>query len=373
VRPEYYQKYDVVRRRDFDPRPSVSQSDSISQRKLNDFICDLQYAVLQDQRAEDRQPSKKRKKGRPPDERAEAGQPPKKRRKVRPQAWQNILNLKYEDFDITEPEDILSLFENCCQLYETLHDVPKSDPYLVPNTEGQNESPDWERVRTLIFTASEAKKVLGLTSIDAKKTFLQDHLWRMNPFKGNEGTRYGQESEPLARRCYELYNQIFSDRKSYVETTGFHISQRDFVLGCSPDGIVKSPIKPDKLLEIKCPFLLKDEDSRKFDEILSKQQLATFPLMRLENGKITLKRTHAHYYQVQMAMDIMKLRTCDYVVWSSVFLVVIKVKYNDHFWAPLRTRLKDIHKELLLPEFWLMRTPRDLPPLEIRFRIVEEK
>lgn len=53
-----------------------------------------------------------------------------------------------------------------------------------------------------MFTASKAKEVLGLTSTERKTNYFRENLWRIGGFQGNEATRYGQNSEPEARKCY---------------------------------------------------------------------------------------------------------------------------------------------------------------------------
>jgi len=230
----------------------------------------------------------------------------------------------------------------------------------------QADSPQWKNLRRLLFTASEAHTILSLTSESAKMNFLRRYLWNIKPFKGNKATEYGKEKEPIARRCYELYNQLFVDRTGRVVTTGLMISKRFFVLGCSPDGIVESDVKPPKLVEIKCPYLLRDVHPRRFKEVLTKEQLKTFPLKRFTGGRIHLKVHHKHYYQVQMQMDIMKMTECDYVVWSELGILVINVPYDPEFWRPRRMELLRIYEELFAPEFWLMRTPRGLLPITLR-------
>jgi len=47
-----------------------------------------------------------------------------------------------------------------------------------------------------------------------------------------------------------------------------------------------------------------------------------------QDGKIQLKTSHPHIYQVQTAMDIMNLNECDYVVWTPYTLVIVSVTYS---------------------------------------------
>jgi len=188
-------------------------------------------------------------------------------------------------------------------------------------------------------------------------------------FEGNEATRYGEENEPNARKEYERLRQTHEDRTLFVETTGFWICQKFFMLGCSPDGIVRSQVSAPRLLEVKCPRILKDADPNQFDNVLTPLQLGNFPLTRDDEDRIKIKTTHSHYYQCQMGMDVMKMEDCDYVVWSRHGMVIIHISYDNVFWSPKRRELKKLHRIMLVPEYFLMRTPRNLLP--IKFEVVK--
>jgi len=136
------------------------------------------------------------------------------------------------------------------------------------------------------------------------------------------------------------------------------------MLGCSPDGIVRIPGQPLKLLEVKCPFVMREYDPNIFHQRMTRAQLSNFSLAIVE-GKATMKPTHAHYYQVQMQMDIMKIGKCDYFVWSKHGHLTVTVSYDETFWAPKRTELATRHHQLLVPEYFLRRVPRGLQIYEL--------
>ena len=199
---------------------------------------------------------------------------------------------------------MITLFEKYRQFSESLSEMVTSDPFLVPGSENQAKSLEWIRVRRLIFTASEAKKNLGLSSARAKMTFLQNHPWGIKEFAGNEATRYGTENEGTALRAYEQQFQSVEGSFSYVESTGLWINEKYPMLGCSPDGIVAIAGKSSKLVEIKCPYVMRNGDPNFFDKVLTSEQFDSFPLRRCKDGKtVELKKTHAHSYHIQMVMD----------------------------------------------------------------------
>ena len=82
-----------------------------------------------------------------------------------------------------------------------------------------------------------------------------------------------------------------------------------------------------RLLEIKCPKILEGKDVTKFETVLTKSRVARLCL-HWKNNKIILRRSHQYYHQIQMQMGILGRKWSDFVVWSSVNLVVERIKFD---------------------------------------------
>jgi len=118
-----------------------------------------------------------------------------------PQAWQNLIPIVYEDFSLTD-DDIDVLVGQCLKFYRHLRSETKRDPHMIQGTSDQPRSEVWFQRRRLLFTASTAKRVLGLSTVDSKTNFVREHLWGIGGFEGNDATRHGQDNEATARACY---------------------------------------------------------------------------------------------------------------------------------------------------------------------------
>lgn len=116
-------------------------------------------------------------------------------------------------------------------------------------------SEQWHAARTGKLTASNASKIItagGKSS--TQRTAYMDELLSdcfcpgQNAWQGNANTDRGTAMEPLARAA-------FSSRCSLeVEEVGF-VTREDGVIGCSPDGLIKSDTGIFEAgLEIKCPL-----------------------------------------------------------------------------------------------------------------------
>lgn len=325
VRSEYY-KWNVIRRWKFDVRPSYLQTSTLPEEEIAHFVNEINAD----------------------EESASAVS-----------MWELTMPREYEDFS-SDDSDVAALRQLCDQFYEGLRRNITSDPHLIPGTGAQASSEVWTRHRQLLFTSSEAKKVLGLSSPATKLGYLREHLWGLGGFEGNEATRYGSRNESTARKSYEVYQRT-CDPTISVKTTGLWVKKSFPHLGCSPDGLVVRLEQTIKLVEIKCPPVLSKIHPREFEK-LTKQQQQNLSIRRDDQGNIVLKKTHPHYYQVQFQMDVMKVQRCDYVVWSRFGFLIIPVRYDKDFWVPKRDRLHKLHRELLVVEYFQKRAVRRLPP-----------
>jgi len=79
-------------------------------------------------------------------------------------------------------------------------------------------------------------------------------------------------------------------------------------LGASLDGLVHDPSKPlFGLLEVKCPYT---------QRLSTVEKAVSDPdfFCSFREGKVTLKQSHKHYYQVQGQMALACVPWCDFVI-----------------------------------------------------------
>jgi len=334
VRPEYY-KWNVERRCNFDVRPTELQSDKMTQSEIVSFLstinCDMNVYI--------------------------------------PSLWELTIPIEYKDFE-SSPEDCLILEELCNQLYDGLRKNVSADPFLIPGSVGQTKSDAWVRHRRLLITSSNCKRVLGLSTPVAKMNYQLQNLWGVHEFRGCDATTYGNKNENFAR---ESYTQVLQKQNPtiIVEQTGMWVKKDLPHLGCSPDGLVLDRNgKLLKIVEIKCPSVMRRFHPRDFDVNLTPQQKRTISICRTEDGNIKLKENHSHYYQVQFQMSVMKVSTCDYVVWSPRGFIIINVKFKSDFWNLIVEQLNIIHGSLIAIEYFQQRAVRGLVPEDFETTIV---
>ena len=113
--------------------------------------------------------------------------------------------------------------------------------------------------------------------------------------------KWGRENEQNA--ILDLEKEL----NGSITNTGLFVSRICPYIGASPDGIFQ-----DSLIEIKCPFILKDvlpTDLR----FLSKEQRSNFCCEQTLNG-YKLKKSHKYYAQVMCQIFVTGYSKCIFCV-----------------------------------------------------------
>lgn len=275
-----------------------------------------------------------------------------------PTMFETILSYKYEDYVLSEDQKAV-LEVKCKYLVDNLKSNIDTGghPFLIVKEQNTTE---WHLQRRVRITASKVHRILHLSSKDAIMNFLLDTLW-FEKSVNTKATQYGSDSESVACAQYRDDCRVIPGYS--VITTGLWGSSQHPELACSPDGLVLDPRQNDTdkygLLEIKCPFTLREHDVNDFQSVLTESQQKTFCLMKGPNG-LRLKSNHPYYSQVQMQLGVMGLQWCDFVVWSAGGYTVDRIRFDCHLWSEMKRKLLHFHHTILCPELFEMKTVRGL-------------
>lgn len=278
-------------------------------------------------------------------------------------------DIEYEDFQF-ESDDLERFRQLRTQLYEALllfieRSKPSPNhtgPFEVKGTRGQSSNDLWNTLRCLHTSASTCRRVRHFKTDAGRKNHLRRCMWKLDTFI-TRAMKYGIVSESKARDSYLKWRHE-TDSTVEVQEVGLYLNTDHIGLSCSPDGIVYSSHDSAKLLEIKCPYILKTKSVKNFEESLTPAQLSTFCLRR-DGAQIVLKKENLYYDQVQMCMGMLCLTECDFVVWSKVDFICVQVAFDQQRWTEIRISLTKFHYLYQAPEYFMMRCPRNLPPVEL--------
>lgn len=170
---------------------------------------------------------------------------------------------------------------------------------------------EWIQIRLGKLSASKAQAIAangkGLETLCFEKIAEILTKKQISTYK-NEAMENGNETEEEARTVYSLSTGNEVNQVGFIEM--------DEMVGCSPDGLVRS----DGLVEIKCP---------------TPKVFAQY----LYSKKIDSK----YFAQMQMQMLVANRKWCDYVVFNPDFptpIIIKKVERDEKFIEKLRIGLE---------------------------------
>ena len=183
----------------------------------------------------------------------------------------------------------------------------------------QQRTEEWFKKRAGRVTGSSVGAILGLSPFmkpeDVMRNMVRQYHNAPSEFTGNVATNYGTYNEPNALADYELQ----FDTK--VIETGFHTFE-DW-LGASPDGLIGN----DGLIEIKCPYGLRDKNPPEFKSI----------------------DYQTHYWlQIQIQLFVTGRQWCHFYQWSAHGYKLEEVAFNDLAIEEYLPKLKQFYNEYLV-------------------------
>lgn len=143
-------------------------------------------------------------------------------------------------------------------------------------------TPQWFADRSDRVTGSIVGAILGLNPWSSRSDMMKQKLG-YKTFGGNAATAYGSFHEDYA------HADFVSDTGLSVHVGGFVVHPDHDWLGASPDGLIGD----DAVLEIKCPFRIRDDEQPKFKSIEDQQHY--YAQVQIE--MFCTGRTKAYFYQ----------------------------------------------------------------------------
>ena len=209
------------------------------------------------------------------------------------------------------------------------------------HTCGQSASRLWYRYRAGRITASRMKAICHTDMMSPSKSLI---LAICNPSAvrfSSKATEWGCKHENVARESYiDLMKGKHQD--FFVEEAGLFIHPQFPHLGATPDGILSCACCGVGVLEIKCPYCVRNEplsDERK-----------NFCLQMTEDGELRLSKNHMYYYQVQTQIHVCSKDFADFVVWTQKDVHIERVMADEEFWSRVSKKASDMFNHVVMPE-----------------------
>ncbi len=219
--------------------------------------------------------------------------------------WSDI-PIHYENFALTERRKnvLLELTDTFLQAQSSQVDSIPDDRLStaagkhISGTEAQSKCALWNQFRKFRVTASKFHDFHKCPNQLTKKM-----LWEDEPnISKLPAVKWGLGNEKRALEDFKLHGNW-----GEIQECGLFVSRKHPFLGASPDAIGSS-----FLVEIKCPYILRSTTPFDFTSLSQSQESSFF--CKRSGNKLSLKRTHKYYWQVQCQMFVTGIHQTYFVV-----------------------------------------------------------
>jgi putative phage-type endonuclease len=184
----------------------------------------------------------------------------------------------------------------------------------------EQRSEEWFSARKGRITGSMAGAALGLdpncTRDEAMRRMVRAYQGLPSEFVGNIATQWGQSHEEEAREAFEYHTGLETYPASFI------VHPQETWIGASPDRFVSD----DALLEIKCPFGLRDHQNPVF--------------------KTAAEQRH-YMVQMQVQMYVTERTKCYFWQWSPFGYQIDDIAYDPAMIADIMPKLHAFYQEFL--------------------------
>ena len=234
---------------------------------------------------------------------------------------------------------------------------------LESTTRAQADSDTWHAEHVGRITASIAHRAMTGAKSRAPDRLVADimkyHGHGNKRLHSTDPRQHGIQTEPMAREAHVKY-KAEKGTPVTVEERGLFVSISHPILASSTDGVVMdASADGNGVLEIKCPV-----GGKTVEELAATRK--HFCLKKsTSSGRLSLRRSHPYFTQLQFEMAVTGHKWADFVVFSlgedTHDLFVERVLFCEEFWAKsLFPALQNFVRVLVL-ELLTRRVRRGVP------------
>lgn len=209
-------------------------------------------------------------------------------------------------------------------------------------TRGQSSNEIWSSQRQGRITASNFKRVFTLKDTTDPSNLVK-HLIQGASFGKNipASIEWGRKKETPAKGMFVRLHKL--EHKSIIfEERGLVLHQDLSFIGASPDGYCKCIDCGEFLIEIKCPYTMRN--------FFPKQAAKERDCYQDENHIWHLKESSSYYYQIQGQLAVCKLNLCKLIIYTIKGIVVIDVEFCSNFWKKCEEKLIQFYTRHMVPK-----------------------
>ena len=112
-------------------------------------------------------------------------------------------------------------------------------------------------------------------------------------------------------------------------------------IGGSIDGLVECSCCEPRILEVKCPYSIRD----------GSVAIDGYKLSYLTRD-LKLKNTHQYYYQLQTYLGVYKCREGYFCIYTPNDVLILRIELDTNFWTELKNKLCEYYEHCYLSDFF---------------------
>ena len=226
------------------------------------------------------------------------------------------------------------------EFYKELNITENEKRRIEISTRGQADSKAWVNARKGRITASVHHEVFTkMNSIARKRVpplpkvtpLIAKLIYRDKTLNSIPAIQWGQEQEQNALKLfYSVEACKHQDFK--LQSCGLYVDRTHPYIGASPDGIMYCKCHQKSVIEIKCPYNIKDETIQ--------AGVAKCNFLTVIDNKITLKKSHKYYTQIISQIMLSDSLQGFFVVWTKKDIFIETIVIDKVHWNKVYTNLQ---------------------------------
>ena len=215
-------------------------------------------------------------------------------------------------------------------------------------TRNQSKQDLWHQARKGRLTASnhhtiytKMNSVVKATGLIKPKTtpLVAATIFGKKPLN-NDATKWGIQNEEKALKAYYA-NELPHHNDLKVTACGLFLLKNCPYIAASPDGLVTCKCHNSKLIEIKCPYSIRNKT------IADGYKQCDF--LKTIDDKIQLNKNHKYYTQVISQMAVTGIHECSFIVWTLCDIFVQTIHFDNKHWEKVKSNLVIFYKSYVCP------------------------
>ena len=193
---------------------------------------------------------------------------------------------------------------------------------------GQSENCEWYKQREGAITGTKAHRILSYVKYEraTPENIVFDIMQYRSQKVLTPAIEWGIKNETRALdQYYMCFQQNHSDTQ--LIKPGLLVLKENPFIRVSPDAIISCSCHGKRVVEIKCPYTLRNED---INESIAKGN-CDYLLNDNENVSLKVHHQRGYFEQITMQMALTCAKNADFVLWTKMNFATVNVQFNEKF------------------------------------------